>query len=638
MADLLNVGTSALLSLQRAIGTVGNNIANVNTEGYSRQRVNFGSLPAQFNGGSYIGTGVGTNSVTRSYDEFLVSEVRTRTSSQSEFESFYQLSSRMDALLADPAVGLSPALESFFSSVNSVANNPSSLPERQAMLGEAQGLADRFHYLDDSFRNLGAEVNSRIESAVGEANSLASRIAALNDEVVRASVRSGGEPPNDLLDARDQLINELSKVVSVTTVEQSNGAVNVMVGKGQPLVVGFTAEQLVTAPDPFDSEGLLVGTSNPAGGIVDLSRFLSGGSLGAALGFRDKVLEPAQNQLGLLATGVAATFNEQHQLGLDLNDQFGGDFFQASSGSFTPDPANSGTASLAVDISDATSLTGNDYSLRFSSGQWTLQNEANGTTQVGTGPFVVDGLTINISGAASEGDNFVIQPTRLGATEFDVAINRAEDIAAAAPLLSALEPNNVGSMQIENLRVTNTSSLPLSGQVSLTFDPDALGVGVPGFVLTGIAGGPLAYDPATQGNGAVLSLPGIEFTVSGQPQAGDQINLSDNVGGSGDNRNALLLAGLQTSRPLLSGNASYQETYGQLVAGVAVQSRQAETAASTESVLLEQAKGARESVSGVNLDEEAADLIRFQQAYQAAAQMISVADELFQTLLNATRR
>jgi flagellar hook-associated protein 1 FlgK len=638
VADLLNVGTSALLSLQRAISTAGHNIANVNTEGYSRQRVNFETLPAQFNGGNYIGNGVNTASVERSYDQFLTSEVRSRTASQSGFQTFYELSSRLDGLLADPAAGLSPALGSFFGAMQDVANSPSSLPERQVLLGEAQVLADRFHYLDDNLRNMGEELNFRIEAAVSEINSLASSIADLNEQVVSATARSGGQSPNDLLDARDQLVNELSQKVGVTTVAQSDGSINVVVGKGQSLVVGFTAEQLQTAANPLDGTQTYVGTANPSGGVTDLSRFLSGGELGAALDFRERVLDPAMNQLGLVAVGIASTMNEQHSLGLDLNSQPGGNFFLELNATFATSPNNTGTASPAIGITDVAGLTGDDYSLRFASGQWTLTNLSTKVAQTSAGSFVVDGLTISVSGAAAEGDSFLVQPTRQGASQFDLVLQQPEDFAAAAPLRSSAALANGGSAQIDDLLVTSTAGLPLATSVTLTYSPNALGAGVPGFNVAGIAGGPLAYDPATQSQGATFSIGGFDFSVNGTPAPGDELSIGNNIGGSGDNRNVLALAGLQTAQQLTGGTASYQETYSRLVAAIAVQTRQAETGAATEAVLLDQAVGARESVSGVNLDEEAADLIRFQQAYQAAAQMISIADQLFQTLLNATRR
>jgi len=638
VADILNVGTSALLSLQRAITTTGHNIANVNTEGYSRQRVNFETLIPQLSGGSYIGSGVNAASIERIYDQFLTSEVRSRTTSQNGFQAFSELSSRLDSLLADPDVGLSPTLESFFGALQDVANNPGSLPERQVLLGEAEVLADRFHYLDSNFRSLESELNARIETSVSDINSLARSIAELNEQVVRATAAGGGAPPNDLLDSRDQLITQLSEKIGVTTVAQSDGSINVMVGNGQALVVGFSAQQLQTFDNPYDGTQTLVGIASLSGSVTDLGRFLSGGELGAALNFREQVLDPARNQLGLVAIGITATFNEQHQLGVDLDGQPGGDFFLPLSATYTANPNNSGLSSMSVAISDATALTGDDYSLRYDSGQWTLTNLSTKVSQTGAGPFAVDGLTVSVAGAPVNGDAFLIQPTRQGATLFEVVLNRAEDFAGASPLRSQEILTNIGSASIDDLTVNDASALPLASQVTLTFNPDALGAGIPGFDVTGIAGGPLAYDPTSESNGKSFSLGGFEFTLSGDPQAGDELIIENNLNGSGDNRNALALAGLQTTNLLHGGTASYQDAYGGLVAGVAVKTRQAQAGANTEQVLLNQSVSARDSVSGVNLDEEAANLIRYQQAYQAAAQVIAVANEMFQVLLNATRR
>ncbi len=638
MADLLNLGTSALLSIQQAISTTGHNISNVNTEGYSRQRVNLDTLPAQFLGGSYIGNGVTVDSVERFYDQFLSQEVRSRTSAHAESQTFYALSSRLDGVLADPAVGLAPVLDSFFSAVQDVTNNPGSLPERAALMGEAQVLADRFHYLDNNFRSIDAELNGRIEAAVSDINALSDGIAGLNRQIVEATAQSGGQPPNDLLDARGQLVQQLSEKINVTTFSQSDGSINVVIGSGQSLVVGFNAEQLQTASNPYDGTQVMVGSASPSGSVTDLSRFLNGGELGALLDFREQMLDPARNQLGLLATGISATFNAQHHLGQDLDGQLGGDFFLPLEAASSAHPGNSGLSSVNPTISDATALTGDEYSLRFDSGQWTLTNLTTRASQTGPGPFSVDGLTIDVSGAPQDGDAFTIEPTQQGAALFSVVLSRPENFAAASPLRSQDALGNTGSSTLSGLTVTDTVGLPLAGAITLTFNPDALGAGVPGFDVAGMAGGPLAYDPLSEGNGKTFSLAGFEFTLSGEPDTGDEISIENNTNGSGDNRNALSLAGLQTSRELMGGTASYQDTYGRLVADIAVQTRQAETSSATEGVLLEQAVASRDSVSGVNLDEEAANLIRFQQAYQAAAQMIAVADELFQTLLSATRR
>ena len=635
MADILNIGTSALLSLQRAINTTGHNIANVNTDGYSRQQVDFDTLPPQRTGAGFIGSGVTVSTVTRSYDQYLTADVRSRTSSSLGYETFRELSSRVDNLLADPSVGLGPALEGFFGAIADVANNPGSMPERQVLIGEAQILAERFHYLEDRFRGLDQEVNARIENTVEDINSLASSIAQLNEQIVRVSAQAGGQPPNDLLDTRDQLITRLAERVGVTTVEQEDGAINVLAGNGQALVVGFTTQQLETFTDPFDSTRVNVGVAGLAA-QTDIGRFLSGGQLGAALDFRSQVLDGSRSELGLIATGVTETFNQQHRLGLDLNGQLGGDFFQPLVPTVVASISNPGAATVTASITDATALTGDSYSLTFDGAIWTLRNDNTGSSQTGAGPFTVDGVDIAVAGAPLDGDAFVIEPTGQGANLFNVVLTDPAAFAAASPLRSQTSLANVGSARLDNLAVTDASGLPLATSVTLTFNPDALGAGVPGYDVAGIAGGPIAYDPTTQSNGIQASLGGFEFTLAGVPQAGDNFIVDNNTGGSGDNRNALALGVLQTAATLDNGTSSYQDSYASLVAGVAVQSRQASSAADTESVLLNQAIAARDSTQGVNLDEEAANLIRYQQAYQAAAQVISIADNLFQTLINAT--
>lgn len=639
MPDLLNLGTSALFSLQRAISTTGNNIANVNTPGYSRQRVNMETLPSQFDGGNYLGTGVRIDSVERSYDQFLSTEVRVRTSAQNEASTYYNLSSRLDNVLADPAVGLSSAIDSFFGSLQDVANNPGSLAERQALMGEAQGLADRFQYLDNRFQNLEREVNGRVEATVSEINALSAGIADLNKQIVQAEAGTPGQTPNNLLDARDELLNQLSEKVNITTVEQSDGSLNVMIGNGQSLVVGFTAEQLQTSTSQLDGNAVQVGVVGPSGNSTSLGRFLNGGELGALLDFRDQQLNPARDQLGLTAMGITDTFNAQHRSGLDLNGLAGGDFFKPIEPGFGASPNNAGAATLAVTVTDASSLTGDNYSLRFDAGNWTLTNRNTGDAQTGPGPFSIDGIDIAIAGGApADGDNFLVQPTRQGAGLFALALNGPEDIAAASPLRGSEVLSNTGSAAVGGFTVNDPSTLPLPGNVTLTYNPDALGAGVPGFDVGGIAGGPLAYNPATDAGGADFSLGGFSFRIDGTPQAGDQLQIQNNTNGSGDNGNALALADLQSTQTLLGGTASFQDTYSSMVVDVAVRTGQAETSLSAETVLLNQSVAARDAVSGVNLDEEAANLIRYQQAYQAAAQVIAVADEVFQTLLSATRR
>lgn len=638
MANILNVGTSALVALQQAISTTGHNIANVNTDGYNRQRVLFDTLTPQVSGGNFIGSGVEADSVQRIFDQFLTNEVQGRNSVYSGSQAYYDLASRLDQLMSDPSVGLSSALEGFFSSLQDVSNNPGSLPERQVLLGEAQLLADSFHNLDSNFSDINDQLNARIETSVSDINSLARSIADLNEQVAVATAQSGGAAPNDLLDARDRLILEMSEKIDLSTIAQTDGSINVMIGNGQALVVGFSAFELETFDNPYGGSQSLVGVAGLSGNITELEGSLEGGELGAALAFREQVLNPAVDQLGLIAMGLTATFNDQYQRGMDLNGQIGGDFFAPLSASSSAHTNNSGASSIGVVISDATALTGDEYNLRYDGAQWTLTNLSTNTSQSGAGPFSVDGLTISVAGAPVDGDEFLIQPTREGAKLFDVVLNDAESFAAASPIRSQESLTNIGSSGISGLTVTDASGLPLASQVTLTFNPDALGAGIPGYDVTGIAGGPLAYDPSTEANGKVFTLGGFDFTVSGLPGDGDEIVIENNINGFGDNRNALALSGLQTTNLFSGGNLSYQGVYNNLVAEVAVQTSTAESTANTGKVLLDQSIAAKDSVSGVNLEEEAADLIRYQQAYQAAAQIITAASEMFQVLLNATQR
>jgi len=648
VADLLGIGTSALLSLQRAIDTTGHNIANVNTEGYSRQRVDFATRLPQPAGDGFIGSGVRVDTIARSYDRFLVADARERLSGSAGFDTLKTLSARLDNLLADPESGLSAALQDFFGALQGVAANPASLPERQVLLSEAQVLADTFQSLDQRFARLNAEVNA-----------LAQGIADINERIVRSRATSGGEAANDLLDSRDRLLDRLAQQVGITTVEQSDGAVNVLAGSGQALVVGSRAGRLQTFTDPLDSTRTSVGLAG-AGAQVDIGGFLKGGELGAALAFRGRTLDSARGTLGLVATGLTATFNAQHRLGMDLQGQPGADFFTPLQPAVTAHGGNTGSATASAVISDATALTGAGYRLSFDGAQWLVVNESTGASQSGSGPFSVDGLQIEITGTANAGDVFRVQPGAQAAGLFSLALGAPESIAAAVPVRSAVSADNLGTGALSALAVESAAGLPLAGPVTLTFNENALGAGSPGFDVAGAAGGPVAYDPGTQAAGLDVTLAGMRFTVSGQPQDGDSFILENNTGGSGDNRNALALAGLREATPLRGGTTGYGDAYATLVADVAVRSRQAAAGAETEAALLEQATAAllieiaradhdddpRETraVEGALRrsfeldDEEIANLIRYQQAYQAAAQVISVADTLFQTLLSATGR
>lgn len=653
-SDLLRIGSSGLQAFQRSLNTIGNNIANVNTEGYSKQNVNLSARNPQINGYGFTGTGVQTTSITRSYDSFIEGNLRNSTSSTKEFEVFYAMAAQIDNVLADPDSGMSASMQRFFNAIQDVADTPSAIAPREVLLAEGKNLAGQFNELASWLDGVRGQLNSDVRGSVNEINRLNLSIAELNESIVIEQGRSNNQPANDLLDRRDLLIRELSELVSITTVQQDDGAVNVLGGIGQVLVVGnrpTTLEVFAEANDP-NQLGIAIKGSN--GTLVPITEQLSGGRISGLLSFRDRMLDPASNSLGLVAIGLSYYMNEQQTQGMDLDSAIGAEFFNVAK----PQALTlSGTANnVSVSFDDVSQLSNNDYNLRFNGSNWQLTQ--NDTKQViamtGTGtavdPFIAEGLRLEILAAPVSGDTYLIRPTRNGATEIEMTLVNNRQIAAAAPLRSLTSVTNAGTGEISAGNVTDINNSVFqanSGQLSppvlvrftstTSYDiydnSDPLN---PVLLESGIA-----YNPAT--GGEVFPTPGTldhgyRLQLKGAPAAGDEFSTEYNTGGIGDNRNALLLANLANNKLMANGSASITDSYIVMVADVGSSTKQAELSAVAQKGILDKAMASRESISGVNLDEEAANLIRFQQAYQAAAQVITVANSLFDTLLNAVRR
>lgn len=632
VGDILGTGISGLLAFQRSLANTSHNIANVNTEGYSRQRVELGARPPQSGGGGFIGQGVEVEGVRRIYDEFLSLQVRSNTSANAQLQSFYSQASQLDNLLADPQAGLTPSLQDFFNAVQGLANDPASIPARQVLLSNGENLAERLHALDQRMRDLRGAVNSQLQAGVSEINNYAQAIARVNQAISLAQGSAGGEPPNDLLDQRDALIIKLSELIGVTTVAQDNGAVNVFIGTGQTLVVGTQASLLSITKNPYDQSRYEIGYQNGSGSISDS---LTGGKLGGILQFRNQILDSAQNLLGRVATGLALTFNTQHREGQDMNGALGADFFSAAAPQTLAHSSNTGNAAVSATLASAGALTGSDYLLQRSSSGYTLTRLSDNTVTALTtfpgAPQTVDGVTLSLaSGTLNVGDRFLIQPTRNGAAGINVALQDTRLIAAAAPVRSSASLANQGSAAISAGEILDSANAALLNTVTITFNNPPTT-----FTITGVAPDP---SPVAYTSGANIDFNGWRVQITGAPKAGDSFTVQQNTNGVSDNRNALLLAGLRTQLTLAGGSASYQDAYGQLVADVGSSTHQADIGRKAQETQLAQARNARDATSGVNLEEEAADLVRFQQAYQAAAQVISIADTLFQNLLLALRR
>jgi flagellar hook-associated protein 1 FlgK len=642
--DLLNIGKTGLFAAQVGMSTTGHNITNANVVGYTRQAVVQTTMPAQNAGFGFIGSGTQVAEIKRYSDDFLNAQVRSAQTSSSGLNAFYAQISQVDNMLADTTSGLSPALQDFFKGVQDVSSNPASAPSRQALLSSAESLASRFQSINGRLGEIREGLNSQVTANVTVINSYAQQIAQLNDDIAGYSSNPQIQP-NDLLDKRDQLVAELNMQVKTSVVKGDNNSLTISIGNGQPLVVGNKQYQLAVTTSATDISRLQVGiVAGPK--IVPLAEnAFSGGELGGLMEFRANVLDRAQNELGRVAIGLAQSFNDQHRLGQDQSDVAGGDFFTVGSPLITKNRNNNlaSTTQVTAVISDVSKLTSSDYKLGFDGTNYSLTRLSDNKAIPFTPPQTVDGIDFDVSGLSAPGDNFTIRPTIAGAAGFGVAISDVTKIAAAAPIRTVAPLTNTGTGKISEGVVdasylSTTSALP----VTLSFDkatgelagfPAAQAVKVtdPSGNVTSYAAG---ATPVLFSAGATYQFGGISVTLSGTPADADTFTVERNIGGTGDNRNARLLGSLQ-ARPILdNGSATYQSSYAQLVSFVGNKTREAQVSGQAADAMLAQAKLAQQNVSGVNLDEEAANLLKYQQAYQAAGKVMQIAGTLFDTLLS----
>lgn len=628
MADLLSTGVSGLYAAQVGLSTVGHNVANVNTDGYSRQLVTFGAKLPEGQRNYYIGTGVDTLAVQRAYSQFLNSSLWSASSSQGRANTMASLTGQLNNQLSGSS-NLQTSLDSFFGAVQDMANAPSDAASRQVLLARAGGLASTFKALSGQFSQLDTQVQRQVADTVDSINSDSQSIAKLNG-LIRASSSTSGTPPSDLLDQRDSLVKKLAGEVGVSVIAQNDNTISVYVGNGQALVTGTQAHALGTAPNVYDATRQeVVGVES---GSV-LSGRLGGGTLGALLDFRRNVLDPAQSQLGRTAQALASAFNAQHAQGVDLQGAVGGTFFNVAGPDVQAASSNTGGATLAAGIGDIGALSGKDYVLNYDgsspTGGWTLR-DSNGSSVALSGsgtvadPFKAAGLSLVVGGAAAAvGDSFRIQSSHNAAASFAVAIDDPAKIAAAAPLTVTVGSGNTGTAA-PRVSLSNGSDPNLFANSSVVFaSPTSYSIDG-GAAQTFAPGQPIVHN-------------GWSMQLDGAPQAGDSFNLQANTNAHGDNSNALKLGSVANLGVLDGGVTSAGRAYSQLVSQVGSAGALAKDDQITQTAVYNQAMSSQQSVSGVNLDEEAANLVRYQQAYQASAQVITSANNMFNALLGAVK-
>ncbi len=485
-ASLLRIGVTGLLAHQAALQTTGHNISNTDTPGFSRQSVTLGTQSPDFSGAGYQGTGVRIEEVRRIVDEFAVSQLRLDTSAFNELDTYLSNIGQIDGLLADISTGLAPGIQNFFAALHAGADDPTSVPVRQLVISQAEGLTDRFETIQSRLVQHNNTVNLQLDTIASEITSIAKGLAELNKSIVAATGRAQDNAPNDLLDTRDRLLKDLSALVSVNVVSTGQNAVDVFIGNGQALVVGSKANDLKAIAGETDSSRKDLAFVN--GDLEQtVTPLITGGKLGGLIDFREQVLDTSLNTIGRLAITIANEVNQQHVLGLDLNGQFGKNFFEDVNSQQSmldrvvadKDNLSGNETRLSVEIEDASQLSASDYYLAFPG----PGAERYVLSRVDTGDVVrkgvlsgalpdeisVDGITINIErGEIIEGDRFLIQPTRFGGKDLVVELERPEQIAFASAVSGEASLGNAGTGKITNTEAldVSTRSFAVPGELS----------------------------------------------------------------------------------------------------------------------------------------------------------------------------
>lgn len=676
MAGLINIGLTGILGHQAALNTTGNNITNANTPGYSRQEVQFDTQPGQRTGAGTIGSGVSISNIRRLANEYLTQQVREDTTLNGEQQALNSELSRLDNLLGGETTGLSDAMNNFFASLQNAAEDPASLPQRQLVLSEAQQVVNRFQALNQEFIQQRESVKTQMQQGVKDANTLLKSIAELNLAISESPGLAEGKMPNELLDKRDEALRELSDIVGIKVSQAEGSQVNVSLNNGLALVVGSNAAEFGTRENTEDPTSLEFTLRN-GGRTLVVDDQINGGKLGGLRRFEAEALKPAFDELGRVAIALSDTMNHQHEIGLDLEGELGGTFFTdindiaAQRGRVIANANNQAPndAQLAVEITDSSALESGSWSLQFSGDGRSYELIDSSTGKIvnqGRLPDPVDseismpGFNIRIEGGTfNAGDKYLIQPTRNAAANIGLEVEREEDLAFASPVRAESDLGNSGTGKINQgkmLDVRNPFTNALlpgfrtegeltNGPLEVQFEDDGAGNLV--FSVFDNNGDAIIADkPYQEGISNKLfsedpsdgaKYQGFQFEISGKPEVGDVFTIGFNENGVSDNRNAEFLAALGTANTMNNGTQSFTEGYAGVVEAVGVKTRQSQLDKDASQTLLEQSTNQRESVSGVNLDEEAGKLIQYQAAYNASAQVMSVAQDLFTTLLQSFR-
>ncbi|MEO6276703.1 flagellar hook-associated protein FlgK [Roseateles sp.] len=659
MAGLLSLGARAMFANQAALQTIGQNIANANTVGYSRQSVVLTTSPGQYTGAGFFGKGVDVQTVVRSHNDFLTKEASSSKSTASADATRAEQLSRMEKVFPPGTDGLGYAASQFLNAMVDVASRPSDPSARQVALGRASELAVRFSNGGQQLTDLQSGVVSDLKASVTVVNQLAKQIANVNEQVAKS--RGSGHTPNDLLDQRERLISQLGEYVSVTTLPADDDTVGVFIGGGQRLVLGNQASSLQVSADSYDSQRAVLSVSE--GGInraLDES-VLTGGSMSALLAFQNKDLQDARNMLGQLAAAIGTRVNDQNSLGLDLSNPpgQGANIFNVaaprvlSAATNARDAGGAFVSGVTASIVNAGQLQASSYKLTSSApGAYELTRLTDGLVRSVNDGDTLDGFQISFNPSAPvPGESFLIEPVGAAAVEMRRVLDSPNGIAAASPLTATAAVNNTGTLTVDSIYAVNANVDASQAPVTVDFGtPDATTKTVPytltladgsTFAGTWSAGQPIGNQPA-----AGIDL-GFELRTNGVPRQGDKITLEKTVYTATNNGNAKAFLNIQAEafvgRQLLpdgsmTAGSTINDTYASSMSEVGSRVQSATYLSGVSTTVASNAETSRSGQAGVNLDEEASRLMQFQQSYQAAAKVLQTAQTLFDELMRIAAR
>ena len=639
--DLLNIARTGVLASQSQLGVTSNNIANANTAGYHRQVATQTTLDSQRLGNSFYGTGTYVSDVKRIYNDYAARELRIGQTTLSAAEASYGKLSELDQVFSQIGKIVPQSLNDLFSGLNSLADLPADLGIRSSTLNDAKQLANSLNQMQSTLNGQLTQTNDQITGMTKRINEISTELANLNLELMKS-------PNQDamLLDKQDALVQELSQYAQVNVIPLENGAKSIMLGGAIMLVSGEVPMSVSTATgDPFPNELQLMSSIGSQSVRVDPSKL--GGQLGALFEYREQTLVPARLELDQLALGVADNFNKLQAQGFDLNGQVGADIFKdindplMSIGRVAGFSGNTGNATLGVNIDDTSALSGGSYELSFTApATYELRDTQTGTitplTLNGTKLEGGAGFSIDIkAGAMVSGDRFAIRPTAGAANGIEVVMTDPKGIAAAAPKITP-DAANSGNTQVKLTQISDRSdaNFPVTGsELTIEFNTTAVPSTYEVFDAAGTSlGAPVPYTSPSS-----ISAFGFTFEVDSKPVAGNDKFTFDLSFAEGDNTNALAMAKLSETKVMNGGKSTLADVFEQTKQDIGSQTKAAEVRVGAADAIYQQAYARVESESGVNLDEEAANLMRFQQAYQASARIMSTAQQIFDTLLTSVR-